>query len=88
MRAVACLALCAYIMYMPQISVYIPVELADRVRGSGLNVSAVTQTALIRALDAQDFRDWLSGLRDIEPVHIPAETVRASHDAAKVDFEA
>lgn len=73
-------------MYMPQISVYVPVELAERAKGSNLNVSAVTQAALLKALDAQDFKDWLSGLSDLEPVHIPTKTVRNAQDAAKSEF--
>jgi len=71
---------------MPQISVYIPTELAERAKGSGLNVSAVTQAALVKALDAQDFQQWLADLSDLDPVQIPSETVREAHDAAKAEF--
>jgi post-segregation antitoxin (ccd killing protein) len=47
---------------MARLNVYVPDDLAARAREAGLNVSALTQEALTRALGGQATNAWLDSL--------------------------
>jgi post-segregation antitoxin (ccd killing protein) len=49
-------------MRMARVNVYIPDELADQAKGAGLNVSALTQSAISLALAAKSTDAWLDSL--------------------------
>lgn len=59
---------------MARLNVYVPDELAERARGAGLNVSAVTQAALAAELERHSLADWLTAL--------PTPTGVVSHQSA------
>ncbi|ORV10874.1 type II toxin-antitoxin system CcdA family antitoxin [Mycobacterium celatum] len=59
---------------MTRINVYVPDELADRVRSADVNVSAVVQAALADELDRRATNTWLEAL---PPLH-----GRRSHEEA------
>jgi post-segregation antitoxin (ccd killing protein) len=48
---------------MPKISVYVPDDLYQRARASGLAVSALTQEAIVEALRKQHNERWVAGVR-------------------------
>lgn len=54
-----------YSMRMARINVYLPDDLADRVKRADINVSSVTQEALRRALGQRDTEDWLDQLSSL-----------------------
>ncbi|RJQ84073.1 type II toxin-antitoxin system CcdA family antitoxin [Amycolatopsis panacis] len=58
---------------MSRIEVYLPNELAERVRVAGLDVSAIVQHALFEALQRQATDAWLDAL--------PAPRRKISHEA-------
>ncbi len=49
-----------YPMRMARVNIYLPDELADKVRDSGLNVSAIAREALQVALAARHTDAWLA----------------------------
>lgn len=59
---------------MTRLNVYVPDDLADRVRSANVNVSAVVQAALADELDRRATNTWLDAL---PPLH-----GRRSHEAA------
>ena len=62
-------------MCMPRVNVYLPEDLADRAKRADLNVSALAQDAIRRALSANETNAWLAGL--------PGESASAaSHESA------
>jgi post-segregation antitoxin (ccd killing protein) len=65
---------------MARLNVYVPDDLADRARRAGLNVSALTQAAIIAELDRQATVAWLDAL--------PTPTRGASHEAALAALDA
>jgi post-segregation antitoxin (ccd killing protein) len=60
---------------MARLNVYLPDDLAAAARTAGLNISAVTQEALRRHLDARSTDTWLARLP-------PAPARRVTHDSA------
>lgn len=58
-----------------RLNVYLPDELAAHARAAGLNVSAMTQEAVRRALGARSTDAWLTTLR-------PAPGPRVTHEEA------
>ncbi|MEV6896863.1 type II toxin-antitoxin system CcdA family antitoxin [Amycolatopsis sp. NPDC051372] len=58
---------------MARVNVYIPDDLAERVKAADLNVSALVQAALADALQRQATDAWLDAL--------PAPRRAVSHDA-------
>jgi len=48
---------------MARVNVYLPDDLADDVKGAGINVSSITQQALRRELDARRTTGWLEAVR-------------------------
>lgn len=59
---------------MARLNVYVPDELADRARETGLNVSALTQAAITAELERHAIDAWLANL--------PTPERAVSHDAA------
>ena len=59
---------------MARLNVYVPDDLAERARGVGLNVSAVTQAALAVELERHSLGQWLAAL--------PAPRRVVSHQSA------
>ncbi|MCV6985302.1 type II toxin-antitoxin system CcdA family antitoxin [Mycobacterium shinjukuense] len=65
---------CVYSVRIARLNVYVPDELADRVRSADVNVSAVVQAALAEELDRRATNAWLDAL--------PPLRGRRSHEAA------
>ena len=65
---------------MARLNVYVPDDLAERARRAGLNVSALTQAAIIAELDHDAVATWLDAL--------PRPTRNASHEAALAALDA
>ena len=51
---------------MARLNVYVPDELAEAARAAELNVSAITQAAIRRALDADSVGAWLDSLDSLD----------------------
>ena len=67
-------------MRMARINVYLPDELAERVKSADINVSAVAQRALESELRTMSFAEWLVQVHALPPVAgdvDSAEVVRA-----------
>ncbi len=58
---------------MAKITVYLPDDLAERVKASDLNVSQLTQRALREALDRSRMTNWLDSLGLDRPAWGPSE---------------
>ncbi|MFF0148221.1 type II toxin-antitoxin system CcdA family antitoxin [Amycolatopsis sulphurea] len=70
---------------MSRINVYVPDELAERVKAAGLNVSALVQAALSDALQRQATDAWLDALP--VPRHkVSHEAVMDAMDAARAEL--
>jgi post-segregation antitoxin (ccd killing protein) len=65
---------------MARLNVYVPDDLAERARRAGLNVSALTQAAIMAELDQHATAAWLDAL--------PRTARLASHDAALTALDA
>ena len=72
-----------YSMRMARVNVYIPDELAERARGVGLNVSALTQRAIMSALAAHSTDTWLLSLGARTPDALSHEDALAALDAER-----
>ncbi|MEU4414923.1 type II toxin-antitoxin system CcdA family antitoxin [Nocardia salmonicida] len=70
---------------MARLNVYVPDELAERARAAGVNVSALTQAAIVAALETNATSAWLADLTD-RP-EIPHDRVLAAIDAARDEFD-
>jgi post-segregation antitoxin (ccd killing protein) len=55
---------------MARINVYLPDDLASRVRAAGVNVSAVTRAALEEELSVAASTEWLSRLDRLTPIAV------------------
>lgn len=73
-------------MRMARINVYLPDELAQRVKGAGINVSNVTQQALREALGETETNEWLDQLARLPATGIGHEDALAALDAARDEF--
>jgi post-segregation antitoxin (ccd killing protein) len=71
---------------MARVNVYLPDQLAEQARLADVNVSAIAQEALARKLGVLGFRSWLVGLAELEPVLVPAESVRSALDQGREGF--
>ena len=68
---------------MARLNVYVPDDLAERARAAGLNVSALTQTAIADELNRRSMSSWLAELP------VPAVTHEAAMralDEAREEF--
>jgi post-segregation antitoxin (ccd killing protein) len=65
---------CVYHVCMARINVYLPDDLAENARRAGLNVSALTQSAIAAELRRRDTNTWLAQL--------PTPVSTVSHQAS------
>ena len=70
-------------MRMARVNVYLPDDLAEAARKSGLNVSALTQEAIRNEIEGASVDNWLASLASIPPVTVSSATVRRALDEAK-----
>lgn len=73
-------------MRMARVNIYLPDDLADEVRGSGLNVSAVAQEALRDALAARRMSDWLDDILRLPSTGVTHEQVMAALGEARAEL--
>ena len=76
-----------YDMRMARVNVYLPDELAKRVKEARLNVSQLTQEALRSALASGEVDSWLQGVSRLAPTTATHEDVVVALAAAKDDFD-
>lgn len=74
-------------MCMARLNVYVPDDLAERARAQGLNISALTQTALTAELENSATDAWLDGL-DARSTGARHDDVLDAMDAARDEFGA
>lgn len=67
-------------MHMARLNVYVPNELADRVRSAEVNVSAVLQAALADELDRRTANAWLDALPPLGGHRPHQAAIQALHD--------
>ena len=67
-----------YSIRMARVNVYLPDDLAGAARSTGLNVSALTQDAVRRALAARRTDAWLDGILELKGPPIDIATVLAA----------
>lgn len=79
---------CVYPMRMARVNVYLPDDLAERVRAAGLNVSGITQDALRTELARLDTTVWLDAVAALPAAGISHEEALAALDAARDEFGA
>ena len=77
-----------YDVCMARVNVYLPDDLAQRVKLAGVSISAVTQEALHRALAAIDTDDWLERRAGRPGAEVEHERVLAALDDAREDLGA
>ncbi|MEU4345271.1 type II toxin-antitoxin system CcdA family antitoxin [Nocardia sp. NPDC023852] len=70
---------------MARLNVYVPDELAERARERGLNVSALTQAAILAELEKSATSAWLAELADDRP-EVSHEAILAALDSARDEF--
>ncbi len=73
---------------MARLNVYVPDELAARSREAGLNVSALTQQAIARALAAGQTDAWVASLGRGAAEPVTTGDVLAALDDVRDDFGA
>ncbi|PWV72293.1 post-segregation antitoxin (ccd killing protein) [Nocardia neocaledoniensis] len=64
---------------------YVPDDLAERARAAGVNVSALTQAAIVAALEKNATSAWLADIA--ERPEVPHDRVLAALDAARDEFD-
>ncbi|HET7385875.1 MAG TPA: hypothetical protein VFJ19_04340 [Nocardioidaceae bacterium] len=72
---------------MARLNVYMPDDLARRARDAGLNISALTQGAVVAELDLLTLDAWLDEL-PLTPSGISHESAMAALDAARTELDA
>jgi post-segregation antitoxin (ccd killing protein) len=70
-------------MHMARINIYVPDELAEEAKRSGLNVSSLAQRAIRASLAAQSTDQWLRTLRPAPPHTSTHESVVHALDAVR-----
>lgn len=74
---------CVYYMRMARVNIYLPDDLAEQVRASGINVSGVAQDALRAALAVRAVDEWLEEVASVESSGIPPDVILDAVRAAK-----
>ena len=74
-------------MRMARVNVYLPDDLAERVKEAGLNISGLTQAALRSALAARHVDEWLDDLMSKPSLGVSHDAVLLAVTAAKDEFE-
>ncbi|WP_019816582.1 type II toxin-antitoxin system CcdA family antitoxin [Saccharomonospora saliphila] len=70
---------------MARLNVYVPDDVAERAREAGLNVSALTQAAIVAELDKSATNRWLADL-PAPRGEITREHILGALDAARDDM--
>ena len=70
---------------MARLNVYVPDELAEQARSRGLNVSALTQAAIVEELERTSLSAWLDSLPRISR-SVNHDAVLAAVDDARDEF--
>lgn len=70
-------------MCMARVNVYLPDELAARAREKGLNVSAVTRSALEAELAGDAASEWLARVEALPSLDVEHDEVLTALDAAR-----
>ena len=78
--------ICVYTVCMARLNVYVPHDLAARAREAGLNVSAITQSAIAAELERHSVDAWLDGLPTPRS-KVTHEAVLAALDEARVELD-
>lgn len=76
-----------YYVRIARVNVYLPDDLALRVKEADLNVSAVTRDALERELAGRATNAWLDRIRRLPPTGITHEEVMAAIDAGRDEYD-
>jgi post-segregation antitoxin (ccd killing protein) len=76
-----------YSMRMARINVYLPDALASDAREADLNVSALAQEAVRRALDARRTDAWIDDVLEMKGSEIDVAVVLAAVRDARYDLE-
>jgi post-segregation antitoxin (ccd killing protein) len=79
-RGPLCILVC-----MARLNVYVPDELAEQARSRGLNVSALTQAAIVEELERTSLSAWLDSLPSISR-SVNHDAVLAAVDDARDEF--
>lgn len=74
-------------MCMARVNVYLPDDLAVKVKEADLNVSAIAQQALEHALGARATDAWLRRVRRLPPSRVTHDQMIAALDAAREDYD-
>jgi len=72
---------------MARVNVYLPDDLATRVKEADLNVSAITQKALEAELVGRATNAWLAEIRRLPPSGVTHDEVIAALDAARDEYD-
>lgn len=54
-------------MHIARLNIYVPDDLAEQAKQAGLNVSAMAQDAIRKALEADSTDAWLASLQPVAP---------------------
>ncbi|TDE02015.1 type II toxin-antitoxin system CcdA family antitoxin [Jiangella asiatica] len=73
---------------MARLNVYVPDDLAEEVKASGLNVSQVAQQALRQELDRRSAQAWLDRVRRRRPSGVTHDQAMTALDDARDEFGA
>ena len=71
---------------MTRLNVYLPDELAERARAAGLNVSALTRSAVEAELAGLDMNAWLESVAALPPTSASHESAMDALDEARDEF--
>lgn len=77
-----------YTVCMARLNVYVPDDMAKEAKAAKINVSAITQHGLARALATRNFTQWVDSLDQLDPVHLAKSDVEAALDDARSEFGA
>ena len=72
-------------MCMARLNVYVPDELAAQARARGLNVSALTQAAIVEEFERTTLSAWLDTLPTVSR-SVDHDAVMAALDGARDEF--
>lgn len=75
-------------MRMARVNVYLPDDLAAAARKAGLNVSGITQEALMTALAEHDTTRWLDDVAQLGSTSVSHSLVLEAVAAARDELEA
>lgn len=70
---------------MARVNVYLPDDLAARAKRAGLNVSKITQDALLRELEARRTSTWMETVRTLPSTGVTHDEVVAALDEVRAE---